>query len=152
MRVTYPGSSIGSPITAPSNKPLSVKERYAPKAIYYWGNVSFTLSQPNPTEEESRLVLLKIVEQAIRDFVNLSNSKSPGEEWAYKTAEAFLFEEEYRIDYGGVEYSLNEILAILGLDIEWIRRKTTELERQRSLDKSLKATPSSTEDIEEEEE
>ena len=110
----------------------SLDVRYKEETIHRWGDILFTLTPPSPTEEESRLLLLKVIEQAIRDFVNLSNSSSPMDQISFQTAEGLLFDDEYRVNYGGGEMSLEDMLDILGLDIDWLRRKIHGLQKSKT--------------------
>ncbi len=80
--------------------------------------------------DEVRFLLLKIVEQAVRDYMTLEKAASLYEQESYQTAGQFLFEDNYIIDYGGVERSLRDILDILDLDIDWFRQRIVRLKRK----------------------
>jgi hypothetical protein len=62
-----------------------------------------------------------MIEQTVRDYLNLQYSSAPIERWYYEASECFLFEEEYRVDWGGCEKSLKDFLDILDIDIDWFR-------------------------------
>ena len=87
-------------------------------------NNSIYLSEYTPDRDDCRILLYKIIEQAVRDYVNLYrfiDNKSI-ENW--ESAVSFLFEEEYYIDWGDYPINLKEILAELDIDLEWFRDRT----------------------------
>lgn len=84
-----------------------------------------------PHEEEIKFIFLKVVEQTIRDYINFAGAKTPSERFCFETANGFLFDDAYTIDWGGSDLSLNQILAILDLDIDWLRRKVNVLRNKK---------------------
>jgi len=88
-------------------------------------------SKQLPHIDECRHLILKIVEQAVRDFLSLSSSSAPIERKYYETACDFLFDDNYRIDYGGVDKSLRDLLDILDYDVEWFRERIVKLKDKR---------------------
>jgi len=70
-----------------------------------------------------------MIEQAVRDYLRLGKSPVPVEQWYYVTAECFLFEEDYRVDWGGEEKSLKDFLDALGIDTDWFREKVRKLKQ-----------------------
>lgn len=77
--------------------------------------------------DEARYLILKIIEQAIRDYISLSKSCAPVERDYYETACEFLFNDEYRINYGDEEKSLKELLEILSIELAWFRERVVKL-------------------------
>lgn len=103
---------------------------------YKWGDVEFTLPYFSIDEDDSWDFIIKILEQAIRDFINLENSTTPIEQYYYITAKAMIFDSDYRIDYGGIELSLEEILSsVFNTNVEYFREETL---RRRDLAKQKK--------------
>lgn len=100
-----------------------------------------TKNYPNyPHIDECRYLILKIIEQAVRDYLSLSQSSAPIEQHYYETACHFLFDDDYLIDYGGVEKSLHDLLDIVDIEIEWFRERVVKLKDKRiqeSLEKRL---------------
>jgi len=88
--------------------------------------------QPLPEIDECRLLILKMIEQTVRDYLNLENSPAPIERWYFEAAECFLFEEEYRVDWGGCEKSLKDFLDIIDIDIDWFRDNVHKLKNKKS--------------------
>lgn len=85
----------------------------------------FYLQNYMPNEEESRFILLKVVEQAVRDYVNLIKFLHDEDiKLVWEEAKDFLFDDDYSIDWGEKELYLLDILNILEIDIEWFRNKT----------------------------
>jgi len=74
-------------------------------------------------KDETNIIFLKIIEQAIRDYFNLSKSCIPIEMQYYESASGFLFDNDYFIQWGGFEIDLDDILDYVGIDQEWFRKK-----------------------------
>lgn len=107
------------------------KEEIIPEVRYgvthTWGDVSFFLQDFHPHEDECKYLLLKILEQSIRDYVNLDRADSTVEKQYFETAREFLFNDEYWIDYGGVDFNLQSVLDVLDIGIEWFREHVENL-------------------------
>jgi hypothetical protein len=73
--------------------------------------------------DETKIIFLKIIEQSIRDYINLKDSKAPIEMQYFLTANDFLFSKDYFIDWGPHEIRLLEILQYLSIDPDWFDRK-----------------------------
>jgi len=91
----------------------------------------------NIFDDECRRIILKIIEQAIRDYISLENATAPIEKYYYQTARDFLFDDEYAIDYGGEDKTIHDLLDIVGLDIDWIRYRANRAKKKRELTISL---------------
>lgn len=111
-------------------------QRYG--TTFYWSGIPFTLSEPFPPEDECRFLLLKILEQAIRDYINLQNSSILLEKFYFQTAEGILFDDDYRINYGGHDMSLSDILHAINIEQEWFRDKVDILRDKRLKERELK--------------
>jgi hypothetical protein len=85
-----------------------------------------------PTDEESRYLILKIIEQAVRDFVTLRTASAPIEIEYFETACEFIFDDEYAIDYGGIDMTLKQLLGILDIDILWFRERVLRLLEEKN--------------------
>lgn len=107
-----------------------MNERY--NRYHTLGNVTFYLDDYSLDYEECCYLLMKIVEQAIRDYCLLPWSNIPYKQWHWETAKDFLFEDDYYIQWGDQEMTLGNICEILAysekscIDVDWIRRKTRE--------------------------
>jgi hypothetical protein len=84
-----------------------------------------------PHIDECRYLILKLTEQAIRDFLSLEHSNAPIEQVYFQTARFFLFHDEYTIDWGPEERTLEDLLDVIGLDIDWIRMRVLQLKQRR---------------------
>ena len=73
--------------------------------------------------DEAIDLIVEIIKRAIRDFLTLSHATSLSDRFDYETACQFLFDDSYRIDYGGVEKSFQDLADIIGIDVQWIREK-----------------------------
>lgn len=65
--------------------------------------------------------MLKVLEQAIRDYCSLHESDTTLERETWESANDFLFDDEYRINWGGLELRTEDFLDIIDLDIHWVR-------------------------------
>jgi hypothetical protein len=80
-----------------------------------------------PSLDECRFLILKIIEQSVRDFISLEHASSSSEKEYYQTACQFLFNNRYRIDYGGEEKSLRDMLDLLDIEVEWFREQVVKI-------------------------
>jgi len=96
------------------------------------GDVKFYLDSYTLNYEEACFVLMKVVEQAIRDYCFLEWANIPYKKWHWETAKDFIFEDDYFIAWGDLELTLGNICEILAytekscIDVDWIRRKAKE--------------------------
>jgi hypothetical protein len=96
------------------------------------GNVTFYLDSYELNYEESCYLLLKVVEQAIRDYCFLEWVNIPYRKWHWETARDLIFDDNYFIQWGDLQLNLGRICEILAyteksfMDVDWIRRKTKE--------------------------
>ena len=93
---------------------------------YQTGSARFYLENYTPNMEECRFLILKVIEQAVRDFVSFADSKEPELIEVCKEARSFLFDDDYYINWGDREFCLSEMLDLVDVDIEWFRTKTRE--------------------------
>jgi hypothetical protein len=84
-----------------------------------------------PELDECRFLIKKVIEQAVRDFAALENATSSSEQSDYQTACGFLFDDEYQIDWGGLEMSLQDLLDWVDLEAEWVRKKAILAKERR---------------------
>jgi hypothetical protein len=109
---------------------MSTDDRY--DKTYTYGDVEFYLSDFMPIEEQCRFLILKILEQAVRDYTSLYDSDTTSEQLAWESAEGFLFDDEYYLMWGDLELSTEEFLELVDLDIRWVREQTRkQFERKR---------------------
>ena len=96
------------------------------------GTVKFYLSDYYPNTEECRFLLIKIVEQSVRDFTSLADSEEPELMEICREARDFIFSDDYYIAWGDTELNLPMILEILDIDVSWFRDKTRKKLSDRS--------------------
>ena len=75
------------------------------------------------TDDETRILFLKMIEQSIRDYINLANSTVPIEIQYHQSAKAFLLDETYFIQWGKLDINIENILDYLQIEHEWFYRK-----------------------------
>ena len=71
--------------------------------------------------DECRALISKMIEYAVRDYMSFGKSQIPKEKELHMFAEAFLFDDSYRVDWGGNEKSLQDLLEIIDVEVEWFR-------------------------------
>ena len=91
---------------------------------YRYGDVSFFLADFRPEPEQCRFLMLKVLEQAVRDYCSFADSIVPSEQTAWGLARDFLFDDAYRFMWGDLEVSTEEFLDLIDLDIHWVREQT----------------------------
>jgi hypothetical protein len=77
--------------------------------------------------DETRILFLKIIEQSIRDYINLSKSSIPIENQYFDSAKAFLLDDNHYIEWGSYQINLDEILHYLNIDRGWFDRRLEAL-------------------------
>lgn len=75
---------------------------------------------------------MKVIEQSIRDYINLEKCVVPIEVQHFESARDFLFDDDYKIQYGEREMGLVDILHVLGLEADWFREKVKWLKESKS--------------------
>ncbi len=82
------------------------------------------------SKDETKILLLKTIEQSIRDYNNLRKSVIPIEQQYFATAECFLFEKDYEIHWGDIDITLEDILNYLHIESEWFYKKLYTLVKE----------------------
>ena len=101
------------------NKPEGLTNRYN---IWHSHNtVTFYLEDFIPDQEECRILMLKVIEQVVRDFFLLKNSEFLNDRYAWETAAGFIFDDDYRVIWGDLELSPEDLLGLVDIDIGWFR-------------------------------
>ena len=102
----------------------SIKNRYD-KTHEYKG-VEFYLSNYTPDDEECKIIILKIIEQASRDYLSLYKGKTAALQHSWETARDFIFKDNYLINWGMNILTPAQLMELVDIDIEWLRRKMRE--------------------------
>ena len=85
-------------------------------------------------QDEHRVLIGAILHSCIKDYLY---PKQRDHKDNYKYAQNFIFDDNYRVDWGDLVISPSELVAGIGLDIEWIRAKV----RNKEKDKNRTYTP-----------
>ena len=113
---------------------MTEEDRYI--KLHRWGKVEFRLGSFSPAQDDCRYLLIKIIDQAIRDYINLEKSTVPIDQQYYDTAINFLFDNKYRIDYGGKEMSFEDMLSAIDIESEVaFYRKRVEIMKKLKIEK-----------------
>ena len=78
------------------------------------------VSTGNEAESSSRLLIIAVLHQAIKDYLYVANAAT---QCSKVTAHGFLFNDEYRVDWGDKVMSPSELLGEADIDISWLRDK-----------------------------
>jgi len=87
-----------------------------------YNQVKFYLSRYTPNPEECRILILKVTEEAMRDYLGYFNHPSGSKRELWDTASGFIFDDEYRFMWGDKEVSPETLLQNVDLEIEYLRR------------------------------
>lgn len=98
---------------------------------YQHGTATFELDYYIPDKEECRFLILKVVEQATRDYLSLFGSDLSSDINKWESAAGLIFDPEYRILWGDVDLSLEDLLNIVDIDTNWFREKITRCFKER---------------------
>ena len=102
----------------------NLEDRY--NKTYYYKDIEFYLSEYLPNQEECRIIILKIAEQASRDYISLYHAESATLRSTWETARDFIFKETHLISWGNRKISPTYLLDLIDIDIRWLRRKMIE--------------------------
>jgi hypothetical protein len=108
----------------------NLQDRY--NKTYLHGDIKFYLTDFMPDEEQCRFLILKVLEQAMRDYVSFYDSIIHKEIAFWESAEAFLFDDEYYILWGNLELTIEELLDLVNLDIIWVREQAKKKLKERN--------------------
>jgi len=100
---------------------LNVDDRY--DKTYKEGKIEFFLSDFVLDHDEARFIILKVLEQAVRDYCTLYNAGSQRDQDDWESAKGFLFDDDYTIEWGEWTITSTELLGIVDLDIDWVREQ-----------------------------
>lgn len=101
-----------------------------------------------PQLDECRYLILKLIEQAVRDYLSLEHSSAPIERYYYETACEFIFNSDYVIDYGGRDKTLQDLLDIMDIDIHWFRERVIRLKDKKTREGRVRLNSNVTENYE----
>jgi hypothetical protein len=91
---------------------------------HVYGNVTFYLANHLPDLDEVHLLLMKVLEQAVRDYCSLHTSDLHSDQLIWEESRDFIFDDSYRFMWGDRELSFSDLLDILNLDVSWFRVQT----------------------------
>lgn len=88
-----------------------------------YNQIKFYLSDYIPNPEECRMLMLKMLEQGIRDYISLYDAQLPSDKLSWEEAKRFIFDDDYIFDWGNLVMNLEDMLDILDLNIHWVRKR-----------------------------
>lgn len=101
---------------------MEIDKRYDHE--YSYGEIRFYLADFIPDKEQCRFLMLKVLEQAVRDYCALYQSELTSDRVTWQIAKDFLFDDKYILTWGQLELTTEEFLDLLDLDISWVREQT----------------------------
>lgn len=91
----------------------------------------------SPLEYDDAVAIIgKVINQVKIDYLNLDKSNDPRDLEAWKIARDFIFDDEYCVDWGGEEKTVEELLAIKGIELEYFRMKMRQ--KKAKIDRAWK--------------
>lgn len=97
--------------------------------VYKLGKKTFELPTVYPNLEECRLVFFKVIQRAIRDYINFYGLHKTASKHVADSAKTFLFSDSYKISWGNMRLSLEDITDILDIDLCWLRENILRKEK-----------------------
>lgn len=85
------------------------------------GNIDF--DRPAPNIQECKFIILQMIYQAIKDYEHFRYKTKQEEQLIFQTAQHFLFDDEYNINWGDHEVNLEALCSIIETDVNWLRNK-----------------------------
>lgn len=80
----------------------------------------------DPDLQECKLIFLHLINQAVKDYEHFRNKTGEEDRFNFETAEGFLFDPAYTIQWGDLEVSLEDFCMVLDMDPNWFRNKITK--------------------------
>jgi len=97
-------------------------ERY--DRIYQYNQVTFRLDNFMPEIDQCRFLILKVLDQAMRDYIALADSPLPNDRLTWEEAKDFIFSNDYTLQWGDNILTTEELLDYVDINIEWVRLQT----------------------------
>jgi hypothetical protein len=97
--------------------------------------VLFYLSSCKLHIDEERILFIKIIDQAISDLIIFRNSKSDIGQQFFESAWAFLYDDNYRLEWRDEEYNFKELCDKLDYDHCWLRTKIKQKLKKKLVNK-----------------
>lgn len=91
-----------------------------------------------PHIDECRYLILKVVEQSVRDYLALEDSRAPIEKYYFEIARDFIFNDDYVIHWGKSTKSCTDLLDILDIDIDWFRDRVRRVKEKKMKEFEIK--------------
>jgi len=84
-------------------------------------------------EDEVRYLLLRLLEQSMKDYMSLGDNLTKNNQEYFDTAESFLFDKEHYVQWGEYEINCDFVLEYLDIDEEWFYKKleVIKIEKQK---------------------
>ena len=90
---------------------------------YEYDGIVFYLSDYTPDIEECKILILKMLEQCVRDYCNFFTSEKESDQQIWQEARALLFDNGYRVLWGDMDIEVAQLLDIVDIDLEWFREE-----------------------------
>lgn len=75
----------------------------------------------DPDEQECKIIILRTINQAIKDYEFYKDKKGEEEEEIFWTAKGFLFEDSYMIFWGDYLVNLRVLCDYADINVDWVR-------------------------------
>ena len=85
--------------------------------------------QPTPDEEETRFLILRVIEQAVKDYEFYRDKTKEEDRFIYETARDFIFDDSYMMQWGPDETDVitpEQLCEAAGIEIAYLRNKVAK--------------------------
>lgn len=76
-----------------------------------------------PDIQECRLIILHTINQAVKDYENFREKTKPEDREIFETADGFLFDDNYLVDWGDRPVGLRKLCDHIEIDLDWLRNQ-----------------------------
>lgn len=76
-----------------------------------------------PEVDECRNLFLHLIKQAVDDYESYRYSTKDEHMEIWNSANEFLFDDNYYINWGEMEINLEQICDFLGIELVWVRKR-----------------------------
>ena len=103
-----------------------MEDRY--DKVYIWGNQTFVLEIPHLEVDDCRRLLMKVLTQAVGDYLHYVNRSATIHTEDFLTASGIIFDPDHRIQWGDSALSLSDICEIVSVEPDWFQQRVIRRE------------------------
>lgn len=85
--------------------------------------ISLDPNRAAPNQEQVHYLILKIIEQAVKDYEFYKDKTKEEDIFIYETARDFIFDDAYLVQWGDEELSPAQLCDIVEIEIAYLRKQ-----------------------------